>query len=317
MNIVFGPVPSRRLGLSLGVNNIPPKHCSYSCIYCQIGRTPFYTIDRKAFIDPEKIINGVVNYYKALKTFPDYITFVPDGEPTLDINLGYVARKLKEKIPETPLAVITNSSLIYREDVKEELMNFDLVSLKVDAVSESVWRTINRPHPKLRLGDILDGIVSFTKVFRGTVLTETMLVENINDSKDELENIGGFLAKIRLGKAYIAVPVRPPAESWVRAPNETTVTYAYHIFTKYLGESKVELLIRYEGEKFEIVGDPISALLSIISVHPLRIDYAKNMLEKKGISSEITIEKLIKEGKIVKIKYGDHEFLLRKFKLSK
>ena len=144
--LVFGPVPSRRLGRSLGINNIPPKVCSYSCVYCQLRRTPRIQVKREAFYDPDELVRAVrdrVNELRSKGERIDYLTFIPDGEPTLDLNLGKEISALKDL--GIPIAVITNASLIFREEVQEELSQADWVSLKVDAAREATWKRINRP----------------------------------------------------------------------------------------------------------------------------------------------------------------------------
>ncbi|RLF97572.1 MAG: radical SAM protein, partial [Candidatus Wolframiiraptor sp.] len=161
---VFGPVPSRRLGKSLGINNIPAKVCSYSCIYCQLGRTIELSVRRRSFYDPEELVKEVREKLETYRGKLDYITFVPDGEPTLDENLGVEVKLLRE-ITDIPIAILTNASLIFLEKVGEDLMDLDLVSLKVDAISKKTWVKINRPHPSLSLDEILKGIQSFSKEF--------------------------------------------------------------------------------------------------------------------------------------------------------
>ena len=156
--ITFGPVPSRRLGYSLGVNHIPPKHCTYSCVYCQVGRTTYLEVTHREFFPVQEILNEVNQSIKRAeesKRKIDFITLVPDGEPTLDIHLGELIRELKQF--NTPIAVISNASLIDRQDVQQELMQADWVSLKVDSVNEETWRKINRPHGSLKLRNILNG----------------------------------------------------------------------------------------------------------------------------------------------------------------
>jgi len=178
--LAFGPVPSRRLGRSLGINNIPPKTCSYSCIYCQLGRTTQHIIKRKSFYKPAEIFREVkrkVNKAISRNEKIDYLTFVPDGEPTLDVNLGREISLLRQI--GIPVAVLTNSSLIWREDVKEDLLKANLVSLKIDAATEALWRKINRPCKGLSLDRILDGIADFAEAFKGTLITETMLIDEI------------------------------------------------------------------------------------------------------------------------------------------
>lgn len=315
--LVFGPVPSRRLGRSLGVNNIPPKHCTYSCVYCQIGRTIHFEIERKAYYDPEKIIRSVVSHVKKFgEENIDYITFVPDGEPTLDINLGKEIVGIKNETI-TKVAVITNGSLIYREDVKADLYNADTVSIKVDAVTLDVFRKINRAHHRLNLDEILDGIIDFSKNYNGKILTESMFVKGINDKREEIEKIARFLSKINVTTAYIAIPTRPPAEVWVKPSEQKTILTAYEIFSRYLGEKHVELLTSYEASTFEnVLNDPIQGLLAIISVHPMRLDYAYRFLAERGLNPKDVINNLLKEDKIVSLKHMGYEFILYKAKIQ-
>jgi wyosine [tRNA(Phe)-imidazoG37] synthetase (radical SAM superfamily) len=245
--LAFGPVPSRRLGRSLGINNIPPKACSYSCIYCQVGKTTNITVDRQAFYKPEELSKAVrrkIDEAKIRNERIDYLTFVPDGEPTLDLNLSEEISSLKQT--GLPIAVITNASLLWRDDVKKDLQKADFVSLKVDAVSEDLWRKINRPHKNLRLNAVLDGIRKFTKTFPGTVVSETMLIGDM-DYGDELEKIAEFLAELKkLNTAYIAVPTRPPTENWVKRAKEDVINAAFQAFSKKLGANRVECLLGYE-----------------------------------------------------------------------
>lgn len=180
--ITFGPVPSRRLGRSLGIKHIPPKVCSYACVYCQLGRTLEMRVQRKNFYDPQEIAEAVRARLSTLEErgeAVDCLTFVPDGEPTLDIRLGPAIEQLKPL--GVKVAVITNASLIWREDVRSDLMLADWVSLKVDSVREQAWRRVNRPHGSLRLDAILEGMLVFAKVYSGELVTETMIVRDLAD----------------------------------------------------------------------------------------------------------------------------------------
>lgn len=218
--IAFGPVPSRRLGRSLGINNIPPKACTYSCGYCQLGRTIKMQVERRAFYQPEEILKDVAEKIERAKEVGesiDYLTLVPDGEPTLDVHLGHEIELLKPL--GIKIAVITNGSLIWHEDVREALMKADWVSLKVDATREDIWRRVNRPHRTLQLALILDGMLEFAMAYSGELATETMLVEGISDSDDHLRAVADFLARLRPATAYLSIPTRPPAEKWVQPPS--------------------------------------------------------------------------------------------------
>jgi wyosine [tRNA(Phe)-imidazoG37] synthetase (radical SAM superfamily) len=183
VRLTFGPVPSRRLGRSLGINNIPPKVCSYSCVYCQLGPTRTTEIVPRVFYPPDHVVEEVSKYLTRLradKVQVDYLTFVPDGEPLLDAHLGETIQCLRP--PGIPIAVISNASLIWREDVRQTLAMADWVSLKVDAVDEMLWRRINRPNPSLDHRAILDGLLSFAGEYEGKLVTESMLLSDLNDS---------------------------------------------------------------------------------------------------------------------------------------
>ena len=306
--IAFGPVPSRRFGLSLGVNNIPPKHCTYSCIYCQIGRTIHIDIRRKEFYDPRRMIEGVVK--KAEETRPEIVTFVPDGEPTLDLHLGEEIRGIKEAL-DIPVAVITNSSLLFLKEVREDLFLADVVSVKVDAVTKSVWKLVNRPHPELDLEEILRGVLEFSSSFSGRLLTETMLVKGINDGEEEAEKVGSFMSELNPDISYIAIPIRPPAEPWVEPPDEEVLSSYYLAFKEASGVN-VELLTRYEGPGFRVSEDPGEYLKATTAVHPIRLDFARVFLTERGVDPDEVIGRLVEEGVLAIVKYRGKEFLIRK-----
>lgn len=310
--LAFGPVPSRRLGKSLGINNIPAKNCTYSCIYCQLGRTLNMMVERKAFYKPEEILKEVERKVKEATSRNeriDYLTFVPDGEPTLDINLGEEINLIKQI--GIPVAVITNASLLWREDVEKDLMDADLVSLKVDAVSEELWRRINRPHKSLSLSKILGGVSNFTREFNHKIITETMLVEGV-EYAGEFEKIAEFLKDLRsLDKAYIAIPTRPPAEEWVKPATEETLNRAFQTFTEKLGVDRVEYLIGYEGNAFAFTGNVEEDLLSITAVHPMRKEAVTEFLKKANADWK-RVEKLLSENKLVELEYEGNKYYMRR-----
>jgi len=305
----FGPVPSRRLGRSLGVNNIPPKYCTYSCIYCQIGRTTNLIAERGAFYKPDEVVDDVMRLVEEVSRRGeriDYLTFVPDGEPTLDLNLGHEIESLKPL--GIPIAVLTNGSLLWMEEVRRDLLKADWVSLKVDAASEGVWRRINRPHGSLSLEEIWEGMRLFAGEFDGTLATETMMVKDVNDDEDELEAIASFLAELQPDVAYIAVPTRPPAERWVEPASEESLNAAYQIFSEHLNH--VELLIGFEGEDFAYSGDVERDILSITSVHPMREDALRALLQRAGADWSL-VERLIETERLRVVEYKGGRFYLR------
>lgn len=308
--LTFGPVPSRRLGHSLGINNIPPKICSYACTYCQLGRTPHMSIKREVFFDPHALADQVrarVKNVSAAGEPIDYLCFVPDGEPTLDLNLGLEIDLLQPL--GIDIGVITNASLIWRNDVREELINADWVSLKVDAVDETLWRRVDRPHGKLRLASILDGILTFARSFRGRLVTETMLVAGVNDQTRAMEELARFLARVRPETAYLSVPTRPPAETRVAAPDESTIARAWSILSDSV--ESVECLTEAEGDAFFSTGRIEEDLLSITSVHPMRLESVQALLSQNGEDWKV-VETLLDHGLLVETEFGGERFIVRR-----
>ncbi len=307
--IAFGPVPSRRLGRSLGINNIPVKICSYSCIYCQVGKTLKLDIERRSFYDIDLILKSVESKLEVLSSRGerlDYITYVPDGEPTLDINLGKEARALKKF--GVPIAIISNASLVWRSELREELCEFALVSLKIDAVTPELWRYVNRPHPSLDLDRILEGMLAFRKAFSGKLITETMLSDGI-DYPQEGKRLADFLSELAPDTAYLAIPTRPPAEADVKPARECVLNAVFQEISDR--GVNVEYLIGYEGSDFSATGDPEKDLLSIMSVHPMQENAVYKFLRKVGSSPNL-INKLLREGKIVELSYSGNKFFMRK-----
>ena len=307
--IVFGPVPSRRLGRSLGVNNIPPKVCTYSCVYCQLGRTNRMRADRQPFYGTEAVVEAVhrqVGAARAAGEPIDYLAFVPDGEPTLDVNLGRTIRALKPL--EIPVAVITNGSMLDHPSVREDLQEADWVSVKVDAVDEECWRRIDRPHRTLSLDTLREGMKRFARDFPGALQTETMLVEGLNDGEETLGATAEFVAGLEPETAYVSIPTRPPAESWARGPGETVLTRAFGIFSEKL--PRVEVLSGYEGDAFASSGDAREDLLSITAVHPMRESAVLRTLEAAGSDWNV-VEELLASGELLEVEYDNHRYYLR------
>jgi wyosine [tRNA(Phe)-imidazoG37] synthetase (radical SAM superfamily) len=297
------------LGRSLGVNNIPPKICSYACVYCQLGRTRDFRARPDRFYAPASIRSAVASKLAELRTQGegiDYVAFVPDGEPTLDLRLGESIAALRPM--KVKVAVISNGSLLQEDAVRKRLAGADWVSLKVDAGDVETWRSINRPHRSLRLTAVQAGIRAFARGFSGTLATETMLVREVNDRPRQLRAIAHFLRRIRPDRAYLAVPTRPPAESWVRPPSAEALARAYHLLSTDLDD--VEYLIGYEGDAFASSGDPVHDLLSITAVHPMREAAVEALLDRCDADWSV-LDRLIADGRVEAVRYGGHRFYLR------
>lgn len=269
-------------------------------------------VEREGFYQPEELLVDVQGKFEKARRLGeaiDYLTFVPDGEPTLDVNL---AREIDLLRPlGIKIAVITNATLIRHADVRENLSRADWVSLKLDSLREDVWRKISRPHGKLQLDLILDGMLEFSRGFEGEMVTETMLVRGVNTEDEHLTGIADFLSQLKPSKAYLSIPTRPPAEKWVRAPQEEDINRAYQILSQGVGH--LEYLIGYEGSAFSLTGDVEEDLLSITSVHPMREDAVRDFLDKAD-ADRSTIQRLIQKGQIIETDYEGKRFFMRRLR---
>ena len=212
MSTIFGPVPSRRLGRSLGVDVMPPKTCSYDCIYCESGPTTHLTVKRQAFVEPERVIGDLLAYFDEYPVGADVLTFSSAGEPTLYEPLGQLIREIKQRFQFLPLVVLTNGSLLWEAKVRQALLLADRVVPSLDAVTEVVFQKLNRPHPSLDLSLILEGLKAFRQDYRGQFHLEIMLVSGLNDHPEELKKIRPIIDLLRPDRVELNTIVRPPAD---------------------------------------------------------------------------------------------------------
>lgn len=265
MKYVFGPVPSRRLGQSLGIDPIPFKTCNWNCVYCQLGRTSPFTIQRRDYFPPDEIVaeaRGVIEAHQPGEI--DWVTFVGSGEPTLHASLGVMIRDLKT-VTALPLAVITNGSLLYLPEVRQELSAADAVLPTLDAGTERLYQKINRPMPELNFDRFVQGLVDFREQYSGKLWLEVMLISGVNDSQAALEDLAGVLGRIRPDEVHINSPVRPPCEPWVKPADAAGLARA----TRVLGE--VTHVVGSISGKFDLTGfdNPVDAMVAVITRHPI------------------------------------------------
>ncbi|MCU0275357.1 MAG: radical SAM protein [Acidobacteria bacterium] len=212
---VFGPVPSRRLGISLGLDIIPYKTCSLDCLYCECGRTTDLTRERRRFFPPLELLEEL---RAALPAIPrlDFITFSGSGEPTLNSDLGWFIAEIK-KVSLSPLAVLTNGTLLFRQDVRRDLLGADVVLPSLDAALAGSFARINQPCPGLDLEDIIAGLEAFRKEYAGKIWLEVFIVKGVNDGDADLAALQAALARIRPDKVQLNSLDRPPAYPGVEA----------------------------------------------------------------------------------------------------
>ncbi|MFX1573854.1 MAG: radical SAM protein [Promethearchaeota archaeon] len=264
MKYVYGPVPSRRLGKSLGIDPIPSKTCNYQCIYCQLGKTTNFTNTRKNYYPKEEISREIEDAIELNKNKFDYITFVGSGEPTLYKDLKDLILKAKQ-CTKKPICVITNGSLLYNTDVSNTLMLADVVLPSLDAGDEKSFIKINRPHPALKYDEIIQGFLDFKKNFSGKFWVEVMLMKGINDTSEELLKIKEILDLIKPDRIDINVPIRPPTVEWVKIPSKNIIPILNEIFDDYKNINFPE-----QGKFITYSFDFEHEILSILERHPMR-----------------------------------------------
>jgi len=276
MSFVFGPLPSRRLGQSLGIDPLPLKACNWNCVYCQLGRTVPLSNERREYFPRESILAEV---REALAGHGpgdiDWVTLVGSGETTLYSGLGWLLRQIKT-LTGIPVAVITNGSLLYLPEVRQDLLAADAVLSSLDAGSARLYREINRPWPELSYELLVEGLIAFRREYRGRLWVEVMLMRDINDSEEALQDIAGILQRVQPDQVHISLPSRPPAETTVQLPDEAALRRA----TAILGGRAC--VVRASEGAFDLSGyDNVKdAVLAIIGRHPMREEELRHTLER-------------------------------------
>ncbi len=212
---LFGPVPSRRLGMSLGVDLVPKKVCSLDCVYCEVGHTTKLTLDRLEYVPVQKVKEELSHYFTN-NPDSDYITFSGSGEPTLNIYIGEILEFIKQQKPAIPVAVLTNGTLLSDKNVRTALLNSDIILPSFDAATEEVFRKINRPAKGLCITDYFEGLVSFRKEFKGKIWLEILILPGYNDTKNELAELKKAILKIQPDSVQLNTLDRPGTVEYLR-----------------------------------------------------------------------------------------------------
>ncbi|MHB8111535.1 MAG: radical SAM protein [Syntrophorhabdaceae bacterium] len=263
---MFGPVPSRRLGYSLGVDIIPPKYCSYDCIYCQIGKTTHKEIIRRSFYDPQDIITQVVDRISGPGRI-DFITFSGSGEPTLNADLGFLIRELKT-MTSKPVAVITNGSLLCDDAVRKDLVLADIVLPSLDAVSQEIFERVNRPFQQLDIHAMIEGLKIFRREFSGQIWLEIMLIKNVNDNPEELERMAKIASETGVDRIQLNTVTRPPSEGSASRIDRATLEEICRLFGP-----KCEVIASFEKpDDTECEAASAATILETLKRRPLTLD---------------------------------------------
>jgi wyosine [tRNA(Phe)-imidazoG37] synthetase (radical SAM superfamily) len=289
MTHIFGPVPSRRLGLSLGVDLIPPKTCSYDCLYCQIGKTTCKAIEPAAYVPAEEVIAELDEALS--RATPDYVTFSGSGEPTLHVELGRLIAYVKERT-SARVAVLTNGSLLYRPEVRERLLKADMVMPTLSTVREETFRLIHQPHDDLSVTGHIEGLRRFRKSYRGQLFIEVMLLAGFNDRDDEIQALRQMILEIAPDRVQLNTVVRPPADAKAIP----------------LDRKKLEIIKRVFGECAEIIATapikqkqhfpgPLSAaVLEMARRRPVTVEDVAGALDASLREADETVKAMVNRG---------------------
>jgi len=297
---LYGPVPSRRLGRSLGIDLVPRKICTYDCIYCQIGSTPEKTLVRREYVPVQQILDELERFLEEEASSIDYLSLSGSGEPTLHSQIGLIIERVKT-LTSIPVAVITNGSLLYREEVRQDLLHADIVLPSLDAVSPEVFLKINRPHPDFSIEKVIEGIVAFRKIYKGMIWLEILFCKGINDSQGELLMMKDIIDRIKPDKIHLNTVVRPPSVRWA-AP---------------LDQKQMEEIRAFFGEKALIISE-FNRHPSLISERDIREEILKILKRRPLSRSDLSegmgirqneldtyIESLVQERRIRIRSFGD------------
>jgi wyosine [tRNA(Phe)-imidazoG37] synthetase (radical SAM superfamily) len=298
----YGPVPSRRLGHSLGVDIIPHKNCSFDCVYCQLGRTTCKTLDRKEYAPARDILSEIEQILKREETI-DYITFSGSGEPTLHLRIGHLIDELK-KLTSIPIAVLTNGSLLHMSEVRNDLLHADVVLPTLCATNQDVFEKVNRGHTDLRIETIIQGLIDFRKVFKGKIWLELMFVKGLNDMPDEINRLQKKIEKIKPDIIHLNTVVRPPSEDYAEALSFKDLERIKQI----IGERAQIIADFHTDARLSKITDRSAHVLSMIKRRPVTLDDIVNVI---GLSKNEILKIVVQledQGEIQSSKQGEKTY---------
>ncbi|MDO9085149.1 MAG: radical SAM protein [Anaerolineaceae bacterium] len=303
MKYVFGPVPSRRLGQSLGIDPVSLKTCNWNCVYCQLGRTIPLTNQRKEYIPTQEIFSQAKQALEDhQKGGIDWITFVGSGETLLALNVGILIAQIKQ-ITKIPIAVITNGSLLYLPEVRQELFLADAILPSLDAGNAKLYKKINRPHPQVTFNRLVNGLKLFRQEYHGKLWIEVMLIKDLNDSAETLTEIASHLRDIQPDEVHILLPTRPPVEPWVKPADKDGIQRAIDIF------GSIARVVNTTDGVFELAENEnlVDAVVDIITRHPMKESELLETLKKYSsgdVQNTLIILEMSKKAQVV-TRYGE------------
>lgn len=298
---LFGPVPSRRLGMSLGVDLVPHKVCSLNCIYCECGATNKLTTERKEYVSYNEVIRELKDFFENNDN-PDYITFSGAGEPTLNIHIGKVIEYLKINHPNVSVAVLTNGSLLNKPGVRQELLKADLILPSLDAATNDVFKKIDRPVNNLKIEDYIQGLIDFSKEFNGTIWLEVMILPGINDDLENLTLLKDAILKIQPKKVQLNTLDRPGVIDGIRAASRVELQNIIDMWELENVEIIASSAIRKDNKSFR--KDTENAIIETISRRPCTLEDLEKILGLHANEINKYLDTLDSDNKIVTSRQG-------------
>ena len=301
MSHLFGPVPSRRLGLSLGVDLVPPKTCTFDCLYCEVGRTTHLTRRRQPYRVKE-IIRELADYLAAPSSDLNYVTMAGSGEPTLNLGLGEIITAAK-RLTDTPVAVLTNGSLFYLPEVRAAVADSDVILPSLDAGREENFRRINRPHPALTLDLVVSGLKALRREYAGQIWLEIMVLKDLNDREEELTALKGLLRELAPDRVQLNTAVRPVADKAARplTPEEMTAV------ARFLGEN-IEVTAASRRSAPERLGLKDRDLLDMLARRPMTAGDLAQALGLSLVQVRERLGRLLKSGLVSRHMHREEDF---------
>ncbi|UUX92028.1 radical SAM protein [Methanoplanus endosymbiosus] len=298
---LFGPVPSRRLGISLGIDLVPLKTCSYNCIYCECGRTTLLTTERHEYVPIAEVKEELYSYLSGSPTL-DFITFSGSGEPTLHSGTGEICRYIKSSFPGYRVALLTNGSLFYDKGVRDEVLDMDVIVPSLDSATEAGFMKIDRPCSSLNVDEIITGLVDLRKEFSGEIWLEIFVVPGINDTEEEISALSEAVQKIAPERVQLNTLDRPGVVGWIRAATDVEMEK----FAAGLDYEGTEITGRPSSRSGigSFSGDAMESIMQTVSRRPCTVEDLASVLELHPNEINKYIQLLIEEGKI-RDKRGD------------
>ncbi|MDZ7318126.1 MAG: radical SAM protein [candidate division KSB1 bacterium] len=291
---LFGPVPSRRLGRSLGVDLVPHKTCSLNCIYCECGRTTDLTLQRAEYVPLKQVISELTDFL-ASEPVLDYITFSGAGEPTLHSGLGMVVDFLKTNFPAYPIALLTNGTLFYQAELRTEVAPIDLILPSLDAADDETFRKLNRPHPELSVSQIILGLKELKQIQRGNMWLEIFIVPGINDHDEHLDHLKQAVHEIKPDLVQLNSLDRPGTEKWVK---QATYEHLQAIAQRLDWPTEIIAKIPKSAAGGLRQDDPTMSILALIRRRPCTIEDLSQMSGIKPLEIQKYLAVLMETGQI-------------------